>query len=89
MCVYGVVLINILVLQLGPPNKNSWLRPWACVHFFPPCYMLINQCCLVLRDWWSRWVFFIVAQADFGCIMYRPLIDTIEKIRKLFLFLGE
>ena len=27
MCVYGVVLINILVLQLGPPNKNSWLRP--------------------------------------------------------------
>ena len=27
MCVYRVVLINILVLQLGPPNKNSWLRP--------------------------------------------------------------
>ena len=27
MCVYGIVLINILVLELGPPNKNSWLRP--------------------------------------------------------------
>ena len=23
VCVWGVVLINILVLQLSPPNKNS------------------------------------------------------------------
>ena len=24
---WEVVLINILVLQLGPSNKNSWFRP--------------------------------------------------------------
>ena len=29
ICVCKVILINILVLQLGPPNKNSWLRPCA------------------------------------------------------------
>ena len=31
MCIYicvEVVLINILTLQVAPPNKNSWLCPW-------------------------------------------------------------
>ena len=27
MCLWGVVLINILTLQLGTPDKNTWLRP--------------------------------------------------------------
>ena len=32
MCVHvcGIVLINILVPQFGPLNKNSWLCP--CIH---------------------------------------------------------
>ena len=32
ICVYvcGIVLINILVPQFGPLNKNSWLCP--CIH---------------------------------------------------------
>ena len=34
MCIYmcvEVVLINVLALRLTPPNKNSWLRPFALV----------------------------------------------------------
>ena len=32
MCVYGVVLINILVLQLGPPKQKFLAPPLGGVH---------------------------------------------------------
>ena len=31
MCVYGVVLINILVLQLGPPKQKFLAPPLSVV----------------------------------------------------------
>ena len=41
--------------------------------FIFPCYMLCNQCCLLIKDWFfallSNWVFFIVTHALFCCII--------------------
>ena len=42
--------------------------------FIFPCYMLCNQCCLLIKDWFfallSNWVFFIVAHAFFFFFLY-------------------
>ena len=67
MCVYGVVLINILVLQLGPPKQKFLAPPLSTSHnnivvgeycrcTWSRCYIRINMVIssLLLRLIWPH-----------------------------------